>query len=163
MARKKKARVEVVLPKPFSLEEHLDIPSEAQKFELSEDRTLANAKLVQSEQPQVTMTETVRNDDQLERFRDIYSKELAKRNICEWVDEAGKPCLQSFTSVEQAIAHLRFHWMMQNYDIKTARAAAQDIEDRLFPVGERSTTIHLSIEERQEIVKRHQKLLSEEN
>lgn len=154
MARRKKAAkaVEVITPKPFSLEDHLDISAEAQKFELSEERTVENARLVQSENPQsVTLTETVRSDEQLARFRRIYADEIAKQNICSWVDETGSPCLASFTSTEQAIAHMRLHWMFQNFDIKTARAAAHDIEDRLFPTTERSTTFHLTVEERKEI------------
>lgn len=162
MARKKrtvKKTVEVIDPEPFSLETHLEVALEAAKFELSEERTVANAKLVQSENPQVTITETVHSDEQTDRFRHIYSQELAKKNTCQWTDEGGAPCLAQFTSPEQAIAHMRLHWMFQNFDIKTARAVAQDIEDRLFPVGERSTTLHLDIEERKAIVARHQKLL----
>ena len=165
MAKRKRTAktVTIEIPKPFSLEEHLDISQEAKKFELSENQTRRNAQLVQAENPQITMTETVRNDDQLERFRDIYATELAKQNTCEWVDKGGKSCVQEFTSTEQAIAHMRLHWMFQDYDIKTARAVAQDIEERLFPVSERSTTFHLSAEERQEIVARQQKLLESSN
>jgi hypothetical protein len=160
MARKKKPRVkvEVIDPKPFSLEAHLDIAEEAQKFELSEERTVANAKLVETENiPQVTLTETVRSDEQIDRFRLIYAEELAKKDICPWTDDLnGSACLAKLTSPEQAIAHMRLHWMLQSFDIKTARAVAQDIEDRLFPTSERSTTFHLSIEERKEI---HQTML----
>ena len=149
MAKRKTARkiVEENLPKPFSLKDHLDIPEESEKFQVVEARVMEIAEEVENEGGPVMLSLTKRESQLRQRFEFLYNQELAKRRTCQH-------CGDNFTSIDQAIVHIRIHLLMQNSDLRIARAVANDIEDQLFPQIEERITHALVGEERSRLVAR---------
>lgn len=151
-----KQTVEEALPKPFSLKDHLNIEDESEKFQVPKARVMEIAEEVQSEGPPVLISLTKRESQLRDRFESLYNEELQKRRTCQY-------CGDELVSIEQAITHIRLHLLMQNLDLRIARAVANDIEDQLFPQIEKQITAALTGEERSKLVARikERRLLSD--
>lgn len=149
MARKKKKSVkqtvEEVLPKPFSLKDHFDVGEESEKFQVPKARVMEIADEVEKASEPVLISLTQRESQLRDRFYAIYNEELSKRRTCQF-------CGDELTSIEQAITHIRLHLLMQNQNLRIARAVANDIEDQLFPQIEKQITAALVGEERAKLV-----------
>lgn len=142
-------KVKDLMPAPFSLEDHLDVEEEAKKFGLPAETAREIAKGVQKEEPQVLVSLKLRESELREKFRDLYNLEVSRRQECQL-----DGCAQRLTTIEQAIAHIRWHLMNQNYDGKLARATILDVESQLFPQVEKELQAVLGPSERKELLKR---------
>ena len=149
MGKRKSAKqtVEEALPKPFSLKNHFNLDDESEKFQVSKPRTMEIADEVQAEMSPILISLTKREGQLRDRFYAITNEELRKRNTCQF-------CGDQLVSIEQAIVHIRLHLLMQNQDLRIARAAANDFEDQLFPQVEKQIRASLEGEERLKLVAR---------
>lgn len=145
--RSVKKSVEEALPKPFNLKNHFNIEEESEKFQVSKPRVMEIADEVQAESSPVLISLTKRESQLRDRFYAITNEELQKRRECPF-------CGDELVLIEQAIVHIRLHLLMQNQDLRIARAAANDFEDQLFPQVEKQIRASLEGEERLKLVAR---------
>ena len=144
----KKKSVDLV-PQPFSLKDHLDIPAEAARFEVPEARVVEVAEEVQTEEPPVFISLKIRESELKDKFRDLYNIEIQKREMC-----AVGGCGVKLESLEQAIAHLRWHHMNQDLDPKLSRATMLDVEAQVYSVVEAEARGILEPRERKALIRK---------
>lgn len=112
--------------------------------------------------------------DVKEYFRELYEREIAKRQVCTWqiteewekqrTHEDGSPmgkpqqasvyrrCNAKLESIQQALVHHSLHLMFDSSDPRTQRAMWNDIKETLFPTREKSVRAALSVEERRRMM-----------
>jgi hypothetical protein len=139
------------VPKPFKVADIIDVPTEAQNFNVALERAEEIAKDVERSEPLLTVTKTVDEQHFRERLEAALTNELAQRNVCGWPG-----CAKELgVDIVEAGAHIRWHMMTQADDPKLARAVWLDVEERLYPLG--SASIHgkvaLPPEEREKLTR----------
>jgi hypothetical protein len=151
MGRRKKTalKVEELLPQKFSIDSHLDIAEEAENFEVPEVRARKIAKDVESKAPALLVTLKQNESELRDRFEAAYLEEILRRQECGWDD-----CQHRHTTLIGAIAHLRWHMVNQDFDVKTARAVLLDIEHQQYPLIEKTLEAALGPEERARVLER---------
>lgn len=155
MAQKSADRkVSQLIPKKFSLKDHLNVPDEAERFQLPAERVAELADEVEREGPNILISLRLREHELREKFREIYNFEVANRRECQFTWADGSRCGTRFASIEHAIAHIRWHLINQNEDLKTSRAAMNDVEAQLYTTIEKELQAALPAGERREIVKK---------
>lgn len=148
--------VQKLLPKPFSLKEHLDISKEAEKFEVPVPRVMEIMEEVEAASEPVLLTLKRHESELRDRFYALYNRELKKMRACPF-------CAEELDTIEVAITHIRLHLLLQKGDLRVAKVAGDAIEHQLFPQIEEQITAAIEGEERSKLVQRirERRLLSD--
>ncbi len=145
MAKRKGRRTSpnVLEAQAFSLEEHLDIESHAERFELPVERVADIANEVQDESGPALVSITRSENELREVFKALYDAEIADLQLCPWAD-----CGKKLHSIEHAIVHWRIRHLIQSNDPRVVRAVMKDIEEVISATDEKGFEAVLDIEER---------------
>ncbi len=141
------------------------IEAQAEKFGTTVERVTEIAEAVAGSMPAPLVMEkrefSVEADVQ-EYFREIFQKEIRKRDTCPYVMEqiyigpTGKQssvhdrCGEKLETVQQAWVHHALHIMYDSGDPRTQRAMLMDIRELLWPTQEKSVRAALGPDERAE-------------
>ncbi len=141
------------------------IEAQAEKFGTTVERVTEIAEAVAGSMPAPLVLEkrefSVEADVQ-EYFREIFEKEIRKRDTCPYVMEqiyigpTGKQssvhdrCGEKLETVQQAWVHHALHIMYDSGDPRTQRAMLMDIRELLWPTQEKSVRAALGPDERAE-------------
>lgn len=141
------------------------IEAQAEKFGTTVERVTEIAEAVAGSMPAPLVMEkrefSVEADVQ-EYFREIFQKEIRKRDTCPYMMEqihiapTGKQssfngrCGEKLETVQQAWVHHALHIMYDSGDPRTQRAMLMDIRELLWPTQEKSVRAALGPDERAE-------------
>lgn len=141
------------------------IEAQAEKFGTTVERVTEIAEAVAGSMPAPLVLEkrefSVEADVQ-EYFREIFQKEIRKRDTCPYMMEqihiapTGKQstfngrCGEKLETVQQAWVHHALHIMYDSGDPRTQRAMLMDIRELLWPTQEKSVRAALGPDERAE-------------
>lgn len=145
MSKDNKGKAKDLIPSPFSLKDHLDIPAEAERFQLPEKVVEKEAEDVQNSIAPTLISLHMRVSELRDKLRDIYNIEVGKRNEC-------AICTEPLGSIEEGMAHMRWHHINQAEDGKLSRATILDVENQLFPKVDAELTGVLERKDREELM-----------
>jgi hypothetical protein len=145
-----------LLPASIDLKNEVDLKAEAAAFELPLDRTREIADEVsESSAPVLEISITRRESELRERFEQLYDAEVAKRQECPFVFANGSACSHTFTEFDEALVHIRMHFIFDSGDNRLAESTLKHIEERVYPVEQHSMSAILPPDERKRLLAEH--------
>jgi hypothetical protein len=142
-----------LFPASVDLKREVDLEAEAAAFALPLNRVAEIADDVSEASGPVLEISVSRRESELrERFEELYDVEVAKRQVCPFVRTDGSTCEHTFTAFDDAMAHIRMHFVFDSGDGRLAESVLKHIEERIYPVEEYGLKAALGPEERKRLM-----------